>query len=332
MREARTEPAIARAPRPCEASVLIATRDRCGSLARTLGSLAKQRGAGIDWEVVVVDNGSIDETRRVIDSFAGRLPLRTIEEPVPGKNRALNRALECARGQLVLFTDDDVVLPPDWVVRYVEASHRWKEGNVFGGPIEPIFPETTPGWLRSPTFALASAAYGARPTLPEGATDVMPFGANFAVRAAVFERHRFEELVGPDGTARYRQGSEHEFLLRLRRSGERFIHVPDARVGHVIAAHQLEIDWLLGRVERIARGSARIKGKRVPKTLVGWIPLYVRLWTSEWRALRARGLPDEQRFERSERAHYWRGYVAEARMLRAELRSARRWLDEGRSR
>lgn len=302
----------------CAASVLVATRDRAGSLARTLASLAEQQLDRDAWELVVVDNGSRDATPSVLAAHADRLPLRVVAEPRPGKSRALNAALPLARGELVAFTDDDVRVPPRWLDQLLAASRRFPEASIFGGPIDPVFPEETPDWIRSPAFVLASEAFGRLPAATEGPGEVMPYGANMALRARLFERHRFDETVGPSDAASYAQGSEYELLRRLRREGERYAHVPSARVEHFILPHQVERTWLLARAERVGRGSARIKRERVPRTLFGWIPLLLRLAGAEWRARRAQTLPDPERFDIEQRAHYWRGYVAESRRLRAE--------------
>ncbi len=305
-----------RPPRALEASVLIATRDRAGSLERTLESLARQSAQALDWELIVVDNGSTDDTKLVLDRFASVLPLVSICEPRPGKNRALNRALEDARGQLLVFTDDDVVVAPNWLASLVAASHRWPDVAVLGGPIEPVFPPGTPDWMRAPDFVLASEAFGAKRRAEEGLTDQFPFGANLAIRARIFGALRFDEAVGPVAARSYPQGSEYELLSRLRQRGERFVHVPDARVLHIILPHQVELEWLFGRAERVGRGAARIKRKRVPKTFAGWVPLFFNLWRAKWRAHRARKLDDPDRFRIAQRVHYWRGYIAESRALR----------------
>src|SRR5690606_5403454 len=145
-------------------------------------------------------------------------------------------------------------------------------------------------------------------------------GANMALRARLFAHHRFDESVGPSDAASYAQGSEYELLRRLRRAGERFVHVPTAGVRHFILPHQIERSWLLARAERVGRGSARIKGERVPRTAFGWVPLLARLTAAEWRARWARHRPDPERFGFEQRAHYWRGYAAESRRLRRERR------------
>lgn len=306
-------------PGGCELSVLVATRDRAASLDRTLASLAAADTEGLDWEILVVDNGSRDATQAVLARFSTALPLVAIAEPRAGKNRALNRALERARGRLLVFTDDDVLVATGWLRALRAAAQRWPEAAGFGGPIEPVFPPDTPAWIAAPDFVLASEAFGAKPRAVEGYTDSLPFGANLALRASLFETIGFDEAVGPvAGAASYAQGSEYALLSRLRERGARFVHVPEATVTHVLLPHQVEFDWLLGRAERIGRGSARIKRKRVPRTPLGWIGLYAQLWRARWRARRARRLPDPERFRIVHRVRYWQGYLAESRVLRRE--------------
>src|SRR5690606_32524306 len=138
-----------------EVSVLVATRDRAEPPAPTLDSLAAQRLERDAWELVVVDNGSRDATAEVLAAHTDSLPLRILGEPRPGKSRALNAAIPHARGDLLAFTDDDVEVGPGWLAALLAASRRFPDASIFGGPIEPVFPEATPDWIRSPAFVLA---------------------------------------------------------------------------------------------------------------------------------------------------------------------------------
>src|SRR4030043_1747507 len=98
-------------------TVIIGTYNRAQELARTLEGMAKAEKRGLSVEFVVVDNGSTDSTKSVVDLFHGRIPINYIFEPRSGKNRALNTALEnCTLGEIVVFTDDDVDVSPDWLV------------------------------------------------------------------------------------------------------------------------------------------------------------------------------------------------------------------------
>jgi glycosyltransferase involved in cell wall biosynthesis len=115
-------------------SVVIATKDRQHALERTLASLEAQVGAP-PFEIVVVDNASVDATRRVVDDYArGALALRYVAEPEPNRGKARNRGVEQARGDFVLFCDDDVRCPPGWIAAHA-AAHRGSTDCVVNGPI-----------------------------------------------------------------------------------------------------------------------------------------------------------------------------------------------------
>ena len=90
-------------------TVAICTRNRAGSLEKTLDSLAAMTvPVDTSWDLLVVDNGSVDRTSEVIDSFSESLPARTVVEPVTGLSRARNAAVAAATGEYIVWTDDDV--------------------------------------------------------------------------------------------------------------------------------------------------------------------------------------------------------------------------------
>jgi GT2 family glycosyltransferase len=114
-------------------SVVIATKDRERYLRSTLASLRAQSGAP-SFEVIVVDNGSADATKSVVDTHAAEgLPVRYVSEPEPNRGKARNRGVEVACGEYVLFCDDDVQLPERWIAAH-RAAHRDGE-RVVNGPI-----------------------------------------------------------------------------------------------------------------------------------------------------------------------------------------------------
>ena len=131
--------------------VVIATRDRAPSLERTLDHLGRQVLPGISWEIIVIDNNSSDNTSLVLQRASNYLPLLHFHEEIPGKNRALNKALEFAGGELIVFTDDDVIPDGEWLASLVAATCRWPNDSIFGGRLIPRFPTSTAEWLRDPT-------------------------------------------------------------------------------------------------------------------------------------------------------------------------------------
>src|SRR5262245_358960 len=97
-------------------SVLICTRNRAAKLAATLEKFFAQRFSG-NYELVIVDNASSDETGQVVEGFISRFPnrVRYLFEPRPGLSRARNTAIKAARGDIIVFTDDDVLVAENWL-------------------------------------------------------------------------------------------------------------------------------------------------------------------------------------------------------------------------
>ena len=298
-----------------DVSVLLATIGRPALLARTLDSFRALRTDGLTHEIVVVDNGQAPETAALVARAGSELPIRYVVEPLPGKNRALNRALPELEGTLIAFTDDDVVVQPDWLVELAEGARRWPEHDIFGGRVLPLWPAEGPPPFRHEfqghAYAIADFAR------PEGPYDVgWVYGPNLAIRGHVFRAGwRFDPTVGPDGTLTYRTGGESELLLRLSRAGHGAIYLPQACVLHQVREEQLRTSWLYGRAFRQGRARAvragHIPGPRlfgVPRVvLVQLVSAYLR-----YVATRLRSDPST-RFDRG--VSYWRarGMLHESR-------------------
>lgn len=241
-----------------DVSVIIATRNRASLLAETLGHVARQEVGGLTWEAIVVDNGSNDRTAHVLEAARASLPLVALNEPRAGKNRAMNRALEAARGRLLIFSDDDVIPGPGWVREMAGAADRWKEHGIFGGPVLLAFPAGTPQWLQECAHRGANLPQFVQPQ-GEGPLALAPFGPNYAVRRALLGRLRFDEGIGPAAGTSYAMGSETELLFRLMmHQGVRAVYVPDAAIQHVVLPAQLETVSLLRRGFRSGRSAVRL--------------------------------------------------------------------------
>jgi GT2 family glycosyltransferase len=115
-------------------SVIIATKDRASYVARACASLEEQMGAP-SFELIVVDNGSSDDTKAIVERQAARgtYPVQYVFEPQANRGKARNRGVAIATGYLVLFVDDDVQLPPGFIAAH-EAAHT-TSNLVVNGPI-----------------------------------------------------------------------------------------------------------------------------------------------------------------------------------------------------
>jgi glycosyltransferase involved in cell wall biosynthesis len=220
-------------------TVAICTFNRAESLRRTLDSLVAMRVPGdVPWEMVVVNNNSTDHTDDVISEYVGRLPVRREFEPRTGKSNALNRAIDVARGDYILWTDDDVLVDPGWLTAYVEAFRRWPEAAVFGGRITPRYDPPPAKWLiQSETvlvgpYAIRDFGDQAQPLCAKD-EDRFPFGANWAMRAIEQRAFRYDPNLGPVPN-RIRNQEESDLIYRVLKSGATGYWIPEARVEHCI--------------------------------------------------------------------------------------------------
>jgi glucosyl-dolichyl phosphate glucuronosyltransferase len=229
-------------------TVAICTWNRARLLKQTLERVELLAlPEGIDWELVVVNNNSTDETDEVIDSFKKRLPLRRLFEPVPGLSNARNRAVAEAGGDYIVWTDDDVLVDENWLASYREAFLRWPEAAVFGGPIEPWFDKEPPRWLLQ-VWPSVSGAYGARDFGPESvplSADVLPFGGNYAMRMIEQRQNPYDPRLGvrPDSAV---GGEETTLIKKLLAEGRSGWWIPRARIKHFVPSHELTTRYLRG--------------------------------------------------------------------------------------
>ena len=240
-------------------SVLIATYNRAEILRRTLESMTVLERDGLSVEFVVVDNNSSDHTKEVIESFVDRLTIRYLFEPRPGKNCALNKALnEVQLGKLVVFTDDDVVPQEDWLKAIVAACEKWPNYSVFGGGTYLIWPKTAiPSWARCCSvhgwgFGLHDVSMKSeRPYHSNG----HPSGANFWLRRELLDSgRRYDEAIGPRPGKNFAMGSETSFFRQLAADGYSTMYIPNAVVGHRVPVELLSKRAIRKRAYRYGRG------------------------------------------------------------------------------
>ncbi len=255
-------------------SVVICTWNRATLLDETLTGMQQLRiPEGIEWELLVVDNNSTDHTRKVIAAHSGLLPIRSLFEQRVGKSFALNRALSEVTGELILWTDDDVLVGPQWLEEYVKAAHDWPEAAFFGGTIDPNFECEPPRWIRDyfvvrGPYAVNQLGPEIRPLLPREA----PLGANMAVRTKVAKQFPFNTNLGPY-KREYLHAEDGELVLRMRESGCSGVWVGPAAVKHFISKSRLNRrniwQWYRGHGRTLViRGGVNVK-----KRIFG-VPLY----------------------------------------------------------
>ena len=265
-------------------SIVLATRNRAASLARTLDSLERQKAVTFDWNVIVADDASTDETAAVLSDSRRRLRVIVVRADGRGGAAARNSALDRADADLVVLTDDDVDVAPYWLSDLWSLAGRWPGHAIFGGPIVPRFPSAVPHWLAA-SVLLGPLFTGFAPRIPEGPLPegTVPLGPNAMIRRAPLGDVRFDATLGP-GTGRtdaadtgYAVGADVDFALRcVARSGPA-IYSPKAAVRHYIRAEQLEARWLRRRAFCWGRGVAHLFPDDLTPRVDG-VPVNVAHW------------------------------------------------------
>ena len=230
-------------------SIIVATHNRAALLDECLDHLSRQRLLPDD-EIIVVDNGSTDDTAAVVGSHQRGcgLPIHLLHEPIAGKSHAIARGAAAAKGQILALTDDDVNVGDDWldVLRRVLADPAV---GIAGGPVKPRWEPTVPRWIRSvadryPRLAspIALLDYGdERARL--GSRTLL--GANLAVKRDVFFRvGGFPAHLGKlRGTLL--SGEDHELCRLVQVAGFDAFYCPDAAVHHWVPASRTRVRYIL---------------------------------------------------------------------------------------
>lgn len=221
-------------------TVIICTRNRAESLRRVLTSASDmQSHSELNWELLLVDNGSADDTALVAKSFTDQLPIRYVLEERPGLSNARNRGVIEARGKYICWTDDDVIIDKNWLASYAEAFSQYPNAVVFGGVINPVFADPVPRWLEQNKHhsvvanAMAMRDFGDvyRPLSIEG--DILPYGANYAIRTSEQKHLLYDSNLGVSPTHK-RLGEETEVIVAALSDGAEGTWVPEAKVNHII--------------------------------------------------------------------------------------------------
>ena len=305
-------------------TVLVATRNRAEILREVLEGFCHLQQPSSGWKLIVVDNGSTDQTTQVVASFAERLPLHSVSEPKLGKNLALNTGLGLVEGNLTVFTDDDIFPHPDWLIKLREAADSQPAYSMFGGPIVPRWEAPPPRWVQ--WVETPGPVYGiTEPSLKEGPIiSWFIFGGNMAIRTSVLQSGiRFDTAMGPRGSS-YPIGGETDFVMRLERQGHKAWHVQGAVVEHLVQEAQLNKTWVLQRAIRFGRGQYRLNNKHEianAKLWMGTPPYLLREILKEGLSVTAAWVSFRQEalFRSRWRFNFRRGQATEARILAREL-------------
>jgi glycosyltransferase involved in cell wall biosynthesis len=226
-----------------EISAVVATRNRAAYLRQALQSLVDQSLAPDRYEILVVDNGSQDETKQVVVGFTASPNLRYFYEPVPGVSRARNLGWRAAQGNYVAFLDDDAVACRDWLALYLEAFKSVRNGiGAIGGRVELVWEAPRPDWLLEEKLGILSVyRYSGRPVVLRA--DQWLSICNLAYpRKVLQESGGLREDLGRKGNVLL-TSAEYDLKRVLDSRGLPSLYHPDILVHHHISPARLAKSW-----------------------------------------------------------------------------------------
>lgn len=205
-------------------SLLFCTRNRAEQLRPCLDHIAALE-TQIPWELVVVDNGSTDQTRAILDDFKTKasFPVTIVYEGQPGKSVGLNRALPFLRGPLIALIDDDCYVAPDYIDRVQEIFDDPRIGFA-GGRVDLFDPTDAPLTIRTETETtyLPPRSFVEPGFIP---------GCNMMIRRDILASlGGFDPDFGPGRPIQAAQ--DLELIPRASFAGWWGIYAPSARVAH----------------------------------------------------------------------------------------------------
>ncbi|GAX62979.1 glycosyltransferases [Candidatus Scalindua japonica] len=257
-------------------SIIVCTYNRVDSLNRTLQSIkAMTVSDDIEWELLIVDNNSTDNTRKVVDEFISTsgLNCRYILEENQGHSHARNRGINESCGEIIAYTDDDVIVDKYWLQN---IDNVFKENSIscVGGKILPIWEISCPEWLdNNHDFYgnLALLDYGDSPFYLD---KPKIWGANFVVKKIMFEKYgTFNTSLGRI-FGKLCSFDETDFLQRLIENGEKILYTPNLIVHHCIPAKRMRKSYFRKWRFDNSEMSALLKGPCHDRNIIG-VPLYM---------------------------------------------------------
>ncbi|HEX8187467.1 MAG TPA: glycosyltransferase [Pyrinomonadaceae bacterium] len=295
-----------------DVSIAICTYNHRDSLRLTLDAVGRARvPGGLRCELIVIDNASTDGTAELVKNYRpdNGLPVVYLFEPRQGQCFARNAGLRAARGRFIMFTDDDVRPPADWVGGMCAPLLAGGAHAVAGGVrIAPHLERPWMGWMHRACLASTDSL---DPREPEHMV-----GANMAFSREVLERvPAFDTELGPGASGFH---DESLFSAQLRRAGYRIASAFGVTVEHHFDESRLGRESFLDTVRKMGRSSAywayhweheEVRRPRVELALA-------RLRLAKWRVQRGRecrgpeGMP-EWEMVLLKRVHFYRQYLRE---------------------
>jgi glycosyltransferase involved in cell wall biosynthesis len=299
-------------------SVVLPTYNRAVRLERALNSVLEQTADAREYEVIVVDNNSTDDTAQVIGRLQTRHPdqLRNVVERTQGVSHARNTGIAAALAPIVAFFDDDVRVAPNWIETIIRVFADNPGTDVIGGKVLPEWATPPPGWLTPAHWApLALQDFGDRPMLMSARNPRGLISANLACRKRVFDRVGgfspvFQRVKDGIGSL-----EDDEWNRRLWDAGLSGLYLPDLVASTDVPGDRLTRDYHRRWHSGHGRFYALLRAPEMETSGIGslWgVPAHLYRSSlaamANWASEMLRGRPDEA-FVHEVKLRFFRGFL-----------------------
>ncbi|AFZ47555.1 glycosyl transferase family 2 [Cyanobacterium stanieri PCC 7202] len=229
-------------------TAIICTHNRASYLAAAIDSLLHQDMD--DYDVIVVDNGSTDNTADVVKERLDNPRLTYIYEPKLGLSVARNTGAMNTDAQILAYLDDDAEASVSWLKNLVQVYQNDSQVAIAGGSVNLILPEgydQLPEWI-SEDLAGALGLYNLGEEIKYiTEAGLTPRGLNYSIRRQfLMDIGGFDINLGRVGTKLLSNEELYMTELALKK-GYKVAYIPDAKVGHNVQPERLKKDWFLRR-------------------------------------------------------------------------------------
>ena len=227
-------------------TVIICTYNRAKYIGPLLESIAANDLLKSEYEIVLVENNCTDNTREICEAFAAvhkEVQFRYVVEPEQGLSAARNKGIKEAKGDIIVYVDDDALVDAHYLRDYADWFAGHPETMACGGPIEPLYETQEPSWMTPYTKALLTAWMDYGDKVREYPKGRYPGGGNAAYRKEVFGK------VGMFNTALGRKGGnlmgseEKDIFDKMHAAGMQILYLPTPVLHHCIPQTKLEEDY-----------------------------------------------------------------------------------------
>lgn len=235
-------------------SVIIPTRNRANILEKALNSLVSQTIDKEFFEVIIVDNGSTDNTKKVVDLFTEKIPnLIYIYDDNPGLHIGRHRGLLESKSDILVFGDDDIEALPTWLEAILESFEQ-SDVVLVGGKNIPCFEIAPPQWIKEMWEKGGNnkiISYLSILDFGEKKKEINPyyvFGCNFSIRKKILiEAGGFHPDGMPQELIKYRGDGESYISKFIQENGYRAVYNPKASVFHLVPTDRMTKKYFFQR-------------------------------------------------------------------------------------